>query len=101
MTASTTPEASGGPACVYAFILFVAGEETNSRMARKNLAQICEDGLQGRCKVRIVDVLKDFETAAKYNILLTPTLLRVRPEPVVTILGNLNHHEKVRPALGV
>ena len=83
----------------YRLILFVAGEEPNSRAARRNLAEICENELHGRCDVQVVDVLEDFTAAAEHNVLVTPTLLVVEPDPKLTIVGNLSNHAKVRSAL--
>lgn len=81
--------------------LYVAGDGPNSRIARENLARICEKELAGNCTVRIVDVLEDFSAAAEDNILVTPTLMVCKPEHVVTIIGNLSDHQKVRDALGL
>jgi circadian clock protein KaiB len=83
----------------YRFMLFVAGEERNSRLARENLVRLCESDLQGRCDVEIVDVLEDFETAAKHQVLLTPCLLWIDPPPGAMIIGNLMDLERVRSAL--
>jgi circadian clock protein KaiB len=85
----------------YGLMLFVAGDEPNSRLARQNLAKLCEDELKGQCRLDIINVLEDFDTAMKYGILLTPTLLRVQPEPRVTLIGNLSNLEKVYQALHV
>ncbi len=82
-------------------ILYVAGDGPNSRIARENLARVCEKELAGLCTVHIVDVLEDFSAAIKNNILVTPTLLVCKPEHVVTVIGNLSDHQKVRTALGL
>jgi circadian clock protein KaiB len=82
-------------------ILYVAGDGPNSRIARENLARICENELAGHCTVRIVDVLEDFSAAVSNNILVTPTLLVCQPGHVVTIIGNLSDYQKVRTALGL
>jgi hypothetical protein len=81
-------------------MLFVAGEEHNSRTAKNNLARICR-AIGDRCEVQLVDVMQDFESALKYNILLTPSLLVVEPPPQVVIVGNLNDPAEVRAALGI
>jgi circadian clock protein KaiB len=83
----------------YRLILFVAGDEPNSRTARGNLADVCDRDLHNRCEVEIVDVLEDFTAAAEHQILVTPTLLMAEPEPQVMIIGNLSNREKVRRAL--
>jgi circadian clock protein KaiB len=83
----------------YKFTLFVAGNEPNSMMAKKNLTELCEQELKGRSDIKIVDVMEDFDTAAEHNILLTPTLLIQNTDPAVMVIGNLNNRNKVRAAL--
>jgi circadian clock protein KaiB len=83
----------------YHLILFVSGDGLNSNIAKMNLARICENELAGHCISTIVDVLEDFSTAARNNILVTPTLLICKPEPSVTLIGNLSDHGKVLAAL--
>jgi len=85
----------------FQFILFVAGEEPNSRMAKENLALLCRDIPGDRYEVQVVDVLQDFDAALKYNILLTPSLLITEPVPQVMIVGNLSDLATVRTALQV
>lgn len=83
----------------YVFRLFVAGNESNSAQARRNLARICEEHLQGRHKIETVDVLDDTDTGLKNNVLVTPTLILLRPRPKVTVLGNLSDTRQVLAAL--
>lgn len=83
----------------YVFRLFVAGHESNSTQARANLARICEEHLKGRCKIETVDVLQDAAAAYKNHVLLTPTLIRIKPRPKVTVLGNLSETRQVLAAL--
>jgi len=83
----------------YVFRLFVAGNESNSTQARRNLARLCEDHLKGRYEIEIVDVLKDAATALKNNVLVTPTLILIEPHLSVTVLGNLSDTGEVLAAL--
>jgi len=77
----------------------VAGREHNSALARTNLAQLCEKHLKGRHRIDIVDVLKNTAIALEFRVLVTPTLMLVRPRPEVTVLGNLNDTREVLAAL--
>ena len=79
--------------------LFVAGDEPNSRQARKNLARLCERCLDAPCEITIYDVLESFQPALDNRVLVTPTLIRVSPPPRVTILGSLSDISKVVAAL--
>ena len=83
----------------FSFLLFVAGDEPNSALAKKNLSLICEKNLQGRYNIEIVDVLEDFMTAIDNGVIVTPTLVLLQPEPRVTIFGNLNDAAAVMAAL--
>jgi circadian clock protein KaiB len=83
----------------YVFRFFVAGNDSNSTQARENLARLCEEHLKGRHEIKIVDVLKDAETARKHDVLVTPTLILIKPHPKVTVLGNLSDTRQVLAAL--
>jgi len=83
----------------YVFLLFVAGNESNSSQARGNLARLCETHIKGRYKIDAVDVLKDAAAAHKNHVLVTPTLILIKPLPKVTVLGNLNDTWQVLAAL--
>jgi len=64
MSAARQPVSAMASEIKCRFILFVAGDEPNSRAARGNLAELCNEDLHGRCEVAIVDVLQDFAAAS-------------------------------------
>jgi len=99
MSMGKAPASAPGERLRYRMILFVAGDERNSRLARENLARLCESDLQGRCEVEIVDVLVNFAAAIEHQVLLTPCLLWVEPPPGAMIIGNLSDLKRVRSAL--
>lgn len=84
---------------LYVFKLYVAGVEQNSRLARENLKSICDQYLSNRCQVEEVDVLKDFASALRDKVFVTPALILVAPEPRATVVGNLEDKERVILAL--
>ena len=83
----------------YVFRLFVAGNESNSSQAKGNLARLCEEHIKGRYNIEAVDVLKDAASAHKNKVLVTPTLILIKPLPKVMVLGNLNDTRQVLAAL--
>jgi circadian clock protein KaiB len=83
----------------YVLKLYVAGDEQNSRAARENLKLVCDQYLNGRCRIDEVDVLVEYASALKDRVFVTPTLILVSPEPRTTIVGNLDNKEKVISAL--
>jgi circadian clock protein KaiB len=83
----------------YIFRLFVAGNEPNSSQARGNLARLCEERIKGLYKIETVDVLQDPTAAHENKVLVTPTLILIKPQPKVTVLGNLSDTKQVIAAL--
>lgn len=81
--------------------LFVAGEEPNSRQARANLEKLCAAHLQGRHRIEIVDVLKDFRAAVAERVLVTPALIVTSQGPRKVIFGNLSDTPRILAALGM
>ncbi len=82
-------------------VLFVAGNEPNSRLARENLERITATEAELNVSVEIVDVFSDTEQAMQHMILVTPALLKVGVEPRVLVIGTLSDLDAVRSALGL
>jgi circadian clock protein KaiB len=95
--AKTESAANGGE--TYAFRLFVAGTEPNSTTARHNLTRLCEQYLPGRHRIDIVDVFESAALALKHHVLVTPTLIVLKPRLGVTLLGNLSETRQVLATL--
>jgi circadian clock protein KaiB len=74
----------------YLLRLFMAGNGPNSQKALANLRSLCQEHLEGRYTIEMVDVVQDFEAAVRDNILVTPALILVAPLPRVVVLGNLS-----------
>lgn len=85
----------------YSLLLFVAGDEINSRLARQTLEEICTEHLEGRCDIEIVDVLVDYRPAMQEKIIVTPALIVRGPVPRTVIFGNLSDRRKVMQALRI
>ena len=62
--------------------LYVAGQTPRSVAAFANLKQICEEHLQGKYHIEVIDLLKNPQLAKGDQILAIPTLVRKLPEPV-------------------
>ena len=79
----------------YRLRLYVAGNTPKSILALKNLKQICEDYLQGRYEIEVIDLLENPQLAQGDQILALPTLVRRLPEPIKKIIGDLSNKERV------
>ncbi|HYG39719.1 MAG TPA: circadian clock protein KaiB [Cytophagales bacterium] len=81
--------------------LYVAGQTPKSVTALSNLKKYCEEFLQGKYTIEVVDLLKNPQLAEGDQILAVPTLVRKVPEPIRKIIGDLSNQEKVLVGLDV
>jgi circadian clock protein KaiB len=79
--------------------LYVAGNAPNSLRAVANATAICEEYLTSRYELEIVDLLKHPQRALADGIIVTPTLLRLRPSPIQRVIGNLSDTNQVLQTL--
>jgi circadian clock protein KaiB len=75
----------------YSFILYIAGNLPNSVQAVLNLKAICADHFSEAYRLEIVDVLREPHRGLNDGILVTPTLVKLEPEPKQVIMGNLSN----------
>lgn len=81
--------------------LYVAGQTPKCLAAFANLKAICEQHLQGRYHIEIIDLLQKPALAQGDQILAVPTLVRKLPEPVRKIIGDLSNTERVLVGLDI
>jgi circadian clock protein KaiB len=86
---------------IFSFRLYVAGDAHNSMRAIANLTALCDDRLKGRHHIEIVDVFGEPDRALADRIVMTPTLIRVKPSPTRRIIGTLDHTDSVAVALDI
>ena len=75
--------------------LYVAGETPKCVQAFEHLKRICEEHLQGRYTIEVIDLLKNPTLASGDQIIAIPTLVRQLPPPVKKIIGDLTNTERV------
>ena len=83
----------------FKFRLYLAGDTPNSAQAVANLKMICRVHLPDGHEIEIVDVFREPKRALAESIFMTPTLVKLSPSPVRTILGTLSQTETVLQAL--
>ena len=74
--------------------LYVAGQSPKSLTAFTNLKKICDEHLQGRYTIEVIDLVKQPQLAAGDQIVAIPTLVRKLPEPLCKIVGDLSNTER-------
>jgi len=79
----------------YSLRLYVAGQTAKSIQAFANLKKLCDEHLQGRYRIEVIDLLENPQLAKGDQILAIPTLVRKLPEPLRKIIGDLSDTERV------
>ena len=94
-----TDDDRGRPADQYKLRLFITGSTPRSTRALENMRRICDETLDGRYELQVIDVYQDPEATREYQIIATPTLVKVLPEPLRRIIGDLSDRERVLAGL--
>jgi len=81
--------------------LYVAGQTQKSIMAFANLKKICDEHLEGKYDIEVIDLLKNPKLAKGDQIIAIPTLVRKLPEPIKKIIGDLANTERVLVGLDI
>jgi circadian clock protein KaiB len=85
----------------YLLRLFVTGSTPRSARAIQNIRAICEERLEGRYVLEVIDIYQHPEEVGPDQIVVIPTLVKKLPEPVRKIIGDLSDKERVLAGLAV
>ncbi len=75
--------------------LYVAGQTPKALTAFSNLRKICEDQLNDKYSIEVIDLLLNPQLGVEDQIFALPTLVRKLPVPVRKIIGDLSNAERV------
>jgi len=79
----------------YVLRLYVTGSTRNSTRAIVNIRKICEEHLQGRYELQIVDISQHPTLAEGEQILAAPTLIKKLPLPLRRFIGDMSQTERI------
>jgi circadian clock protein KaiB len=85
----------------YILKLYVAGLSPKSATAIANINKICEENLQGRYQLDVIDLYQQPQLAEGEQIIAIPTLIRKLPLPLRRIIGDLSNTERVLVGLDI
>lgn len=85
----------------YKLRLFITGSTPRSTRAIQNMRQICDENLKGRYDLEVIDVYDAPEATRDLQIIATPTLVKILPEPLRRIIGDLSDKERVLAGLDI
>jgi len=79
----------------YILYLYITGSTSRSILAITNLKKICEEYLEGRYKLEVIDLYQKPSLAKGDQIIASPTLIKKLPLPFRRIIGDMSNEEKV------
>jgi circadian clock protein KaiB len=66
-----------------------------STLAVKNIKQVCEQHLDRRYTLEIIDICQQVNLARDEQIVAVPTLIKQLPRPLRRLIGDLSDQDKV------
>jgi circadian clock protein KaiB len=79
----------------YVLRLYVTGMTPRSTEAVGALKTICQEHLEGRYDLEVIDVYQHPQLAADEQIIALPLLVRKLPKPIRRLIGDLSDEERV------
>ena len=70
--------------------LYVAGMTTTSARAVERVRRLCDEHLAGRYELEVIDIYQLPALARGHQIVATPTLIRLLPQPLRRFIGDLS-----------
>ena len=91
---SRKPRKTRAAADFFDLRLYIAGQTARSLAALANLKRICDEHLEGRYRIEVIDLLDRPQLARGDQIFALPTLVRKLPEPIRKLVGDLSDTER-------
>lgn len=79
----------------YVLKLYVTGLTPRSVKAIENIRKICEEYLEGRYELEVVDIYQRPTLAKGEQIIAAPTLLKKLPLPLRRFVGDMSDTDKI------
>ncbi len=77
------------------FRLFICGPTPRNMNALHNLKTVCNQLLDSKYKIEVIDIKKNPEMARENNIMACPTVVKLSPEPQSKVIGDCSKTEIV------
>jgi circadian clock protein KaiB len=83
----------------WALTLYVSGASPRSAEAIVTVRRICDEDLNGRVDLTVINAIDHPALVKRDHILALPTLVKHSPEPLRHLVGNLTDAARVRVGL--
>jgi circadian clock protein KaiB len=87
--------AAGGANAYYILRLYITGTTLQSTRAILNIRKICEEHLEGRYELEVVDISQHPTLAIGEQIIAAPTLIKKLPLPLRRFIGDMSQTERI------
>jgi circadian clock protein KaiB len=87
--------AAPGAKARYMLRLYITGTTLQSTRAILNIRKICEEHLQGRYELEVVDISQFPMLAIGEQIIAAPTLIKRLPLPLRRFIGDMSQTERI------
>jgi circadian clock protein KaiB len=79
----------------YVLKLYITGNTPRSMQAIVNIRKICEEHLQGRYDLEVIDISRHSTLAEGEQIIAAPTLIKKLPLPLRRFIGDMSRTERI------
>jgi len=80
---------------LYSLRLYITGQTPRSSASVRNLRKVCDEYLEGKFELEVIDVYQRPELAREAQIIAAPTLIKRLPLPLRRLVGDLSNERQV------
>jgi circadian clock protein KaiB len=80
---------------MYSLRLFITGQTPRSAASLRNLRDVCDEFLEGRFQLEVIDLYRRPELAKEAQVVAAPTLIKKLPLPLRRLVGDLSNRNEV------
>lgn len=86
---------------VYSLRLYITGQTPRSANSIRNLREVCDEFLEGRFELEVIDLYRRPELAREAQVVAAPTLVKRLPLPLRKLVGDLSNKSEVLLGLDI
>jgi circadian clock protein KaiB len=80
---------------LYSLRLYVTGQTPRSAASIRNLRDVCDEYLEGKFELQVIDLYQHPELAREAQVVAAPTLIKRLPLPLRRLVGDLSDKREV------
>lgn len=80
---------------MYSLRLYITGQTPRSAASIRNLRDVCDEFLEGRFELQVIDLYQRPELAKEAQVVAAPTLVKKLPLPLRRLVGDLSNKNEV------